>query len=280
MATGVGPAAEHHVSGLYVTMLIDNLSARLSEEAIRGVLSRAGETRDLEEVSAASSWCSYDEFRRLLQEATRTLEALPGADASASRAQVKLESELAGTIQALGSPASSSPPPPARIRWCPSDGTRPPRSGRTSGRSASGSSTGSSPIPSSAIRGRTVRDHPALLRPQAGEGHRGGVPVPGRQRLPLPDCAGRGSTRIGSRAEYFEVRTQLLEARLEQLQDMITDLASNERYEDVLQGIVGSSMRTAVVPVARSWPSSPRAGRVPEDLLRGPHRSGGGGDRQ
>ena len=31
-------AAEHHVSGLYVTMLIENLGAELSEEAIRGVL--------------------------------------------------------------------------------------------------------------------------------------------------------------------------------------------------------------------------------------------------
>ena len=48
-----------------------------------------------------------------------------------------------------------------------------------------------------------------------------------------------------ARAEYLEVRTQLLEARLEQLQGMVTDLASNERYEDVLQGIVGSSMRAA-----------------------------------
>ena len=47
-----------------------------------------------------------------------------------------------------------------------------------------------------------------------------------------------------SRVEYLEMRTQVLEARLEQLQDMVTDLASNERYEDVLQGIVASSMRS------------------------------------
>ena len=47
-----------------------------------------------------------------------------------------------------------------------------------------------------------------------------------------------------SRIEYLEMRTQVLEARLEQLQGMVTDLASNERYEDVLQGIVASSMRS------------------------------------
>ena len=45
------------------------------------------------------------------------------------------------------------------------------------------------------------------------------------------------------RADYFEVHSKVLEARLEQLQAMVTDLASNERYEDVLQGIVASSVR-------------------------------------
>ena len=44
-----------------------------------------------------------------------------------------------------------------------------------------------------------------------------------------------------SRAEYLEVRGKQLESRLEQLEEMITDLASNERYEDVLQGIVSST---------------------------------------
>jgi hypothetical protein len=48
-----------------------------------------------------------------------------------------------------------------------------------------------------------------------------------------------------SRADYFEARSQMLEARLQQIQGMITDLASNERYEDVLQGIVGSSLGAA-----------------------------------
>jgi diguanylate cyclase (GGDEF)-like protein len=87
-----------------------------------------------------------------------------------------------------------------------------------------------------------------------------------------------------SRAEYLEVRTQLLEARLEQLQDMVTDLASNERYEDVLQGIVGSSMRAAGAGGAllglQSRPGSPRkvyfeglteveAVEIADDLLEG-----------
>jgi diguanylate cyclase (GGDEF)-like protein len=39
------------------------------------------------------------------------------------------------------------------------------------------------------------------------------------------------------------MHSQQLEARLEQLQAMVTDLASNQRYEDVLQGIVHSSIQ-------------------------------------
>ena len=46
--------------------------------------------------------------------------------------------------------------------------------------------------------------------------------------------------------QHHDVHSKLLEARLDQLKQMITDLASNERYEDVLQGIVGSAMRAVV----------------------------------
>jgi hypothetical protein len=106
MTTSGGLATQHHVSGLYVTMLMENLAAELSQEAIRGVLSRAGELRSVEELSSSSSWSSYDEFKRLLKEAKRTLDSLPRADTKKPTTTVKLESGLAGTIQAFGSPAS------------------------------------------------------------------------------------------------------------------------------------------------------------------------------
>ena len=246
MATGVGSAAEHHVSGLYVTMLIDNLRARLSEEAIRGVLSRAGETRDLEELSASSSWCSHDEFRRLLQEARRTLDALPEAGASAPSAQVKLASELAGTIQAFGSPAS-----------------------------VLAANTGTNPlVPIRRYETTEVGPNEWTIREWFDEGFE---PYPefcafvAQQYAMVPlffglpegevveeTCQCRGDSaclfrmrwaqidEVAARAEYFEARSQQLASRLEQLQDMITDLASNERYEDVLQGIVASTMATVI----------------------------------
>jgi diguanylate cyclase (GGDEF)-like protein len=53
-----------------------------------------------------------------------------------------------------------------------------------------------------------------------------------------------------SREQYHEMHSQLLEARLEQLKRMITDVASNERYEDVLQGIVGSARRAILASAA------------------------------
>ena len=68
---------------------------------------------------------------------------------------------------------------------------------------------------------------------------------------------------VTARAEYFEARAQQLESRLEQLQDMITDLASNERYEDVLQGIVASTMATVIASGA-ILALEPRAGHDPK----------------
>jgi hypothetical protein len=73
-----------------------------------------------------------------------------------------------------------------------------------------------------------------------------------------------------SRGQYHDVHSQLLEARLEQLKQMITDLASNERYEDVLQGIVGSAMR-AVFANGAVLALEARAGSPRKDLLRGAH---------
>ena len=56
--------------------------------------------------------------------------------------------------------------------------------------------------------------------------------------------------KAATRTEFLEVQTKVLQSRLEQLQAMVTDLASNERYEDVLQGIVCSSAHTVLAPGA------------------------------
>ena len=79
--------------------------------------------------------------------------------------------------------------------------------------------------------------------------------MPRRRRLHLPGVVGGGGRSPGPWITWRR-GPRTLEARLEQLQGMITDLASNERYEDVLQGIVASTME-AVWAAAPCWPSSP-----------------------
>ena len=254
-----GTAAAHHVSGLYVTMLIETLAAELSSEAIRGVLARAGETRSLEDLSASSSWCSYDEFKRLLQAGQRTLDSHSGVAAKWPTPRVNLESELAGTIQAFGSPAAIL-----------------------------AANTGTNPlVPIRRYETAEAGPNEWTIREWFVEGFE---PFPefcgfvAQQYAMVPlffglpegevieeECQCRGDRaclfrmrwaeidEVTTRAEYFEVRAQQLESRLEQLQDMITDLASNERYEDVLQGIVASTMATVIASGA-ILALEPRAG--------------------
>ena len=245
MTTNAGPASNHHISGLYTHMFMDSLAERLPVDAIRDILRRAGESRSLEELNTVSSWSSYDQFKRLLQEARITVDSTPGA-ADRKPTPIRLiDTEIAATVQALGSP-----------------------------REVLASSTNASAmVPIRRYETTEVGPNEWTIREHFIDGFE---PYPeycefaaGQYKLiPLffglkpakvveEECQCRGDAtclfrlrwvdadEATSRAEYLEVRTQLLEARLEQLQDMVTDLASNERYEDVLQGIVGSSMRAA-----------------------------------
>ena len=258
--TGMDCATECHVSGLYVTMLMDNLATHLSPDAIGEVLSRAGETRSLEELSASSSWSSYDEFKRLLQESKRTLDLLPEGRKMPT-IKVSLESEIAGTIQSIGSPAS-----------------------------VLATNTGSNPLlPIRSYETTEIAENEWTIRERFNEGFE---PFPefcefvALQYAMIPlffglpkgevteeECQCRGDNAClfrlrwaeidgpVARADFFEARAQQLESRLEQLQDMITDLASNERYEDVLQGIVNSTM-AAVFASGAVLALEPRAGHT------------------
>jgi len=245
MTTDAGRASNHHVSGLYTHMLMDSLAERLSVVAIRDILHRAGESRSLEELNTVSSWSSYDQFKRLLQEARITVDSTPGAGDRKPTPIRLIDTEIAETVQALGSPREV----------------------------LASSANASAMVPIRRYETTEVGPNEWTIREHFIDGFE---PYPeycefaaGQYRLiPLffglkpakvveEECQCRGDTaclfrlrwvdadEATSRAEYLEVRTQLLEARLEQLQDMVTDLASNERYEDVLQGIVGSSMRAA-----------------------------------
>ena len=63
------------VSGLYTMILMDSLGNRLSADDLSELLGRASETRSIEDLKDMSSWTSFDQFKRLLQEASRSLDS-------------------------------------------------------------------------------------------------------------------------------------------------------------------------------------------------------------
>ncbi len=265
-------------------MLLDSLADRLSTDSVRELLSRAGETRSLEELSASATWSSYEEFRRLLEAAKRASDLGPDGGRHNRRPRITLDTEIAGTIQAFGSPAA-----------------------------VLATNTGTNPLlPIRLYETTEVGPNEWTIREWFIDGF---DPYPefcefvAEQFRMIPlffglpeadvseeecQCRGDGAClyrmrwadldEATSRAEYLEVRNEHLEARLEQLQEMITDLASNERYEDVLQGIVSSTM-SAVFATEVVLALDPRighsrkiysqglteteAGKIADDLLRG-----------
>ena len=105
MAGELGPDENRHVSGLYTQMLVSYLQERLSPAAMGRVLLRAGESRDLEELSNISSWSSYQQFRRLLQEARLESDSVP--DVLQSHYAMRTQNpEIAQSMHALGSPGA------------------------------------------------------------------------------------------------------------------------------------------------------------------------------
>jgi diguanylate cyclase (GGDEF)-like protein len=243
MATDVGPVADHHVSGLYTNMLLDNLAQSLPARAIQEVLHRAGETRSLEELGNASSWNSYEQFKRLLEEAKIAMESGVGEGESNPTSLRLVNTEIAESVQALGSPGAV---------LATGDGSNPLVPIRRYEMTEVG--------PNEWTIGEWFIDgfapYPEFCEFASGQYELipmfFGLPP---ARVIEENCQCRGDDAClfrviweevdeeASRTEYLEMHAQLLEARLEQLQAMVTDLASNERYEDVLQGIVGSSLR-------------------------------------
>jgi diguanylate cyclase (GGDEF)-like protein len=237
-----GAVTGQDISGLYTMILMASLAEKLSADAIEEVLERAGEARGLEELGNMASWSSYGQFKRLLQEATRSLDFTSlnvGSDLASIR---YVDFDMAETIHAFGSPeavlSSGGDNPLLPIRRYQMTEVGP--------------------------NEWTCREwfidgfapYPEFCDLIAGQY----VAIPTYFGLPAAEvieeeCQCRGDAtclfrvrweqidKETARANALDVHSKLLEGRLGQLQAMITDLASSERYEDVLQGIVGSSLR-------------------------------------
>src|SRR5580704_1272579 len=106
MGPAAGGAEHHHIAGLYAHMLMVPLAEQLSHQEVRDILRRAGDDRSIEDVCDVTSWNSYQQFKRLLQEVKVTLESAARPGRRDLGAIMMTNPELAETTQAFGSPGS------------------------------------------------------------------------------------------------------------------------------------------------------------------------------
>lgn len=251
--------ADHHISGVYTKILVEFLVKTMPTETIRELLLRAGDSRSLDELADAGSWNSYDQFRRLLEERSRLNSRSLFEQSDLLSDWVPFQ-ELSQAVRTLGSPgeliaggSELNPLVPIRrynkTEVAPNEWTIEEWFG-----------DGYQPYPEfcdfAAVQYALVL---ALFNVSSGE-------------VTEEHCQCRGDDRClfrirwsldetdAQRAERYRERAELSDARLEQIEDMITDLASNERYEDILQGFVASSLNAAVGANGALLVVEPRSG--------------------
>jgi hypothetical protein len=237
-------APADQISGIYTMAIVDFLERRLSADELSDFLARSGETRSVEDLKDLASWTSFDQFKNLLQEASRSL----GSPFQPDDVDVDMSSAtvVAEIMQAFGSPGAVfraggdiNPMVPMRrydiTELAPNQWTI-----------REWFIGGFVPYPEyCAFFANLYAGIPMYFGLHAAE-------------VVEVECQCRGdSTCLFQlhwdednegmlRGQQHDVPTKLLETRFDQLKQMITDLASNERYEDVLQGIVRSTMRAVI----------------------------------
>jgi diguanylate cyclase (GGDEF)-like protein len=247
MVEDAEPEAEHHVSGLLLTNFTEVLADNLPANAVRNLLLRAGETRSLDEIGAYSSWSSYSQLRRLLEEAAVAWDSSSSTDggnlSSSYIGQSFLDSELAGIIHGLGSPAavlaaSEATNPLLPIRRYELTEVNP-----TEWTIHEWFIEGFAPYPEFC----EFQAGQYELIPAAFGLERAEVTEEACQCRGDPSCLFRlrweDKNDLIARLSYSEMHSRHIENQLEHLKVMVADLASNERNEDILQGIVGSSLQ-------------------------------------
>jgi EAL domain-containing protein (putative c-di-GMP-specific phosphodiesterase class I)/GGDEF domain-containing protein len=252
-------SAEHHISGIYTKMLVELLVETMSAGTIQDLFRRAGETRTLDELSDVGSWSSYLQFRNLLQE-RHQLDKKDLIEQADVLTKPQHDWEMSQSARTLGSP----------------------------GELIAGGTDFNPLVPIRCYEKTEVASNEWVIREWFKDGFEPFPEfcdfvalqlrlIPVIFRLPPGDvteetCQCRGDDSCTYRvrwhqletdvnkAEQCRARAELAEVRLEQVQDMITALASNEEYEEILKGFVGSLLRTAVGASGALLVIEPRAG--------------------
>jgi diguanylate cyclase (GGDEF)-like protein len=240
-----GASSEHHVSGVYTKMLMEFLVETLSADTVHELLEAAGESRPLAELADITSWSSYSQFRRLL-EARARLDAATLYERTDVLAAWMRHWDLTKSAQTVGSP----------------------------GELIAGGSESNPLLPIRHYDKKEVASNEWTIREWFDDGYDpfpefcdfitiqyALIPVvfglpPGEVIEETCQCNGDSACTFriswqtnetdAQRAEQFRARAELFELRFSQIQEMVTDVASNQRIEEILQGFVGSSLRTTV----------------------------------
>ena len=231
--------------------VIGYLRAHGGEAIVKEVLEEAGEARSADELADDRTWSSYEQFRRLLE---ATAKVLGGPERLADVTREALSTTMATpefteVLQALGSPSALF---------------------------ESIVQAAASLTTVIGVEAEMATPTEWVLRQRFADGWTpfrefchysiglyGVVPqLFGFSSAEVVEekCQCRGASacqlRIRweetedpvRRAEYFELRSQVVEARLEALQDTVADLVSDEELEVVLRRIVASAARAVQAP--------------------------------
>jgi len=280
------PGDGQHFAGVNTQSLLRHLYSLTRPGLVEDILRVAGEPRSPAELMDDGTWSTYDQFRRLLE---ASAEVLGGTDELRNIGR-SMFTELSDhdymeILQALGSPAAlyanlnAVSAPVMRVVGCETE-----EAGETSWIIRQHMHAGFDPFPElCAFIAGLVSVTPKLFGYPPAE-----VVEETCQCHGAPECVFRVTWRIVDeatrKAEYFEMRTHVLEGRLDALQRTVGFLVSGDDVEEVLSRIVASAALTARAPsyvlALEGLPSATRnvyahgiaqsdAERVAADLLSG-----------
>jgi diguanylate cyclase (GGDEF)-like protein len=239
-----------HFAGVNTRLLLRYLREQESPGAVERVLRDAGETRTEEELVDNATWSSYDQFRRLLEVTANAYGGITTLQRAASGGLTDgSQAEMTAMLQSLGTPS-------ALLAMLSEAG-------------------GAGLAPVLSFEGEEAGPTEWLIRERFAEGFEPyraycawasglytNIPTLFglRAEVVKEACACDGAPACVYRlrwfpdeasvlAESFEARIQVLNARLEGLQQMVGELVSDDDLERVLTRIVVSAARTMSTPV-------------------------------
>ncbi|MFI5043140.1 MAG: hypothetical protein ACHQNA_15050, partial [Acidimicrobiales bacterium] len=242
--------APHHFAGTTTQWLVSYLRTRAEPDALERVLALAGETRHIEALCDEGAWSSYDQFRRLLEAAASVLggpERLlgPGLNAFASLATP----DYTAMLQTLGSPAELyRDVAKAGAALSPIMIQHGEEVGLTEWLVRSRFAPGFEPFKEWCWYGMgLIAVTPVLFGFPPGD-----VVEEACQCNGDAECVVRVTWQVTDdavrRAEYWEMRTKLLEAGLESFERTVATLVGGDDLESVLPRIVEAAARAVRAP--------------------------------